>query len=176
MTSHASSRLEKLYLEYSMAYTALLHQSYGSRLQGVLLYGSLARREAHQDSDIDILTVVQTWHKVHLFDRLRELHQIHERLRTTSVYGRIRAQGYPPTISDYPLSPDEMDQHHPIYLDMLSHHRILYEQDGFLRARLARIRKTLRRLQARRISLPSGGYYWRFEAIRPGDVVSYEQP
>jgi len=35
-----------------------LHAAFGERLQGVILYGSEARREAGEDSDIDLLVLL----------------------------------------------------------------------------------------------------------------------
>ena len=35
-----------------------LHQMYGARLQRLVVFGSQAREEAHEDSDIDLLVVL----------------------------------------------------------------------------------------------------------------------
>ncbi|WP_054686083.1 nucleotidyltransferase domain-containing protein [Rhodothermus marinus] len=48
-----------------------LQQHYGSRLRGVYLFGSHARGEAHEASDLDVLVVLD-----HIGDYLQELYRV----------------------------------------------------------------------------------------------------
>ena len=52
-----------------------LESYYGSKLKGVILYGSMARDQASPVSDIDLLVLLSQ-----PFDYFRELHQIVELL------------------------------------------------------------------------------------------------
>ncbi len=54
---------------------AILEQSYRSRFKGLILYGSMARGQAGQDSDIDLLVLLSP-----PFDYFRELGRIIELL------------------------------------------------------------------------------------------------
>lgn len=54
--------LQELPREVKSALTELkqeLQRMYGSRLQGVYLYGSYARGDFHEDSDVDVLVVLE---------------------------------------------------------------------------------------------------------------------
>lgn len=48
-----------------------LQEAYGDRLKGVLLYGSEARGEAQEDSDIDLLVLLDG--QVDLWDEIRTI-------------------------------------------------------------------------------------------------------
>jgi predicted nucleotidyltransferase len=49
----------------------VLANHYGERLKGLVLYGSVARRQSRPDSDIDLLVLLSQ-----PFDYFKELHQI----------------------------------------------------------------------------------------------------
>src|SRR5689334_22012214 len=56
------------------AVSATLHQLYGARLSKLILYGSFARGEQNEESDIDFLVVLKGEH----FDRFKEIKRIVE--------------------------------------------------------------------------------------------------
>lgn len=74
----------------------VLNELYGERLVDIILYGSFARDEATQDSDIDIAVVLKG--KVNKFKEIRRL--------TDATYGLMLEHGE--LVSFYPISIEEL--------------------------------------------------------------------
>jgi len=74
----------------------ILNELYGEQLVDIILYGSFARDEATQDSDIDIAVVLKG--KVNKF---KELYRLHDAVYPLALkYGEL--------ISFYPIFEDEL--------------------------------------------------------------------
>ena len=50
------------------AYAERLRSRFGSRLHGIVLFGSWARGEAHEDSDVDVLVLVDRLTSIEAWD------------------------------------------------------------------------------------------------------------
>ena len=86
----------------------------GVRVQKVLLYGSHARNDAHQDSDIDIIIVSDDFADKNLFERLQILGQARR-----EVPEPIQAYGFTPSeIGDRLLSAfwEEIVEHEAVLI------------------------------------------------------------
>lgn len=53
-------------------FTKILKQWYGNRLEKIILYGSYARGDCHENSDIDFLVVLRD-EKVSVFKEIRDI-------------------------------------------------------------------------------------------------------
>lgn len=73
-----------------------LAQHYGSRLKGVILYGSIARGEARPDSDIDLLILLSP-----PLDYFMELRQIVDLLYPIQLESEQLISAKPALASDY---------------------------------------------------------------------------
>jgi predicted nucleotidyltransferase len=140
-------------------YVRILHDHFGGRLEGVSLFGSIARGDWDRDSDIDLLVVVEGWGGPG-WQRTRELWPLKVKLMETEEYRGAEAKGYFPIIQHYPLSKDEASLFHRMYLDASLEGIILYEKDGFLSKLFEGIRERLRGQGAYRVTVPGEGYYW----------------
>jgi uncharacterized protein len=74
----------------------VLSQCYGSRLKGVILYGSMARGEAGPASDIDLLVLLSP-----PFDYFAELRQIVDVLYPIQLESEQLISAKPALASDY---------------------------------------------------------------------------
>ena len=140
-------------------YLEILKRHFGGRLVSVAVFGSLARGEATSESDIDLLVVVEGL-PVDAGLRMREMAGLRLLLRGSSAYRRARFEGLPRLFSEVVLTPEEVERHPPILLDITVDGVILYDRGGFLRGVLERLRRRLRELGARRVVVPGKGWYW----------------
>lgn len=140
-------------------YVQILHDHFGDRLRGILLFGSIARGDWTPDSDIDLIVIVDDWENP-AWKRIRELWPLKVKLIETDEYRRAESNGFTPIPHHYPLSRPEALEPHRVYRDASLEGRILYEKDAFLTELLDRVRNTLAQEGAYRVSLPSGDRYW----------------
>ena len=127
------------------------------RLLSVLLFGSAARGQMSEDSDVDLLLVVDPAPRS-FADRRRPLisswQQARQRLGLAAVQWVL-------VVKDKP----EAAHHSPLYLDMLADGIFLYDRDGFLAAVFSAMRERMAELGSRRVYLSDGSWYWD---LKPG--------
>ena len=136
----------------------------GERLTSIVLFGSVARREARPTSDIDVLLVAEGLPRS-LADRRRPFLESWERVRAP--------RGLPHV--DWNLivkTQDEARYRSPLYLDMVEEGILILDRGRFFEDVLAGMRARMRELGSRRIHLPDGSWYWDLKPdFRWGDVV-----
>jgi uncharacterized protein len=125
-----------------------LRAAFGKKLVGVALYGSRARGEARPDSDVDLLAIVRDlpthWQK--------RTFALHDPLRTISVDFPIYVYG---------KTPEEFEKGFPsIYLDMGLDGIVLYDPEGYLTRKLARIRQIISDAGLMRERIADGEFFW----------------
>lgn len=102
----------------------------GSDLVAVVLYGSWARGESRPGSDVDLLLIARNLPS----DRLARAHYVHR-----LVVGRFR-----PRVSVLAKEPTEFEGYFPaLYLDIGLDGIILYDPEGYMAGKLARIREII---------------------------------
>ena len=133
-------------------------------LVSIVLFGSVARREARPTSDIDVLLIAENIPR-RPADRRQPFLDAWEAART--------ARGLPPV--DWNLivkTPDEARYHSPLYLDMVEDAILILDRGRFFEEVLAGMRERMRELGSRRVHLPDGSWYWDLKPnFRWGDVV-----
>ena len=101
----------------------------GDRLLGVVLYGSHARGEAREGSDVDLLVIARG-----LPERWYE--------RSVYVHHPLKEVASAPPFSVLAKTPEEFERHFPsLYLDIGRDGVILYDHDGYIARKLQRIRE-----------------------------------
>lgn len=142
------------------AWQALL----GDRLVSVVLFGSLARGEARERSDIDVLVVAEDFPRS-LAERRRLLMDAWDRVRAQTGLGSVEWNLVTKT-------PEEARHRSPLYLDMVDDAHLLVDREGFFAAVLAGMRARMRELGSRRVYLPDRRWYWDLKPdFRFGEVV-----
>jgi uncharacterized protein len=144
--------------------TELWTRLLGSRLVSLVLFGSVARGDARESSDIDLLVIARAF-PTSLAERRRPLIEGWLALR--------RERGLPAVEWNLVTkTPDEARDHSPLYLDMVEDAVLLVDHEHFFAAVLERMRQRMRELGSRRVFLPDGSWYWDLcPSFRFGQVV-----
>ena len=136
----------------------------GDRLVSLVLFGSVARRQALATSDVDLVVVAEGLPR-RLADRRRPLLASWDQAR--------RVHGLPPVEWNLVVkSPEEAQAHSPLYLDIVEDGVLLLDRQTFFASVLDRMRARMRALGSRRIHLDDGTWYWDLKPdFRFGEVV-----
>lgn len=134
-----------------------LREFFRENLVSVVLFGSVARGEAGELSDVDLLIICEIfpgsrWQRYALF------HQAVVPLE--GMLEELARQHYYPEFRPILKTRAEAEVHTPLYLDMAEDARILYDRDGFFAGVLAKLRQRLAELGARRVFMEDGSWYW----------------
>ncbi len=152
----------------------VLHQissRLGEDLVSVVLFGSYARGDPHEGSDVDLLVVCDTFKEL-LGSRFEIFNEIERALVASEARMRLRKKGLGTLISPLPLTPDEVKRNPPILLDILTDGIILYDRNAFMRSHLRGLELRLKQLEARKVYLPSGKWFWDLKPdYKLGDEV-----
>ncbi len=128
-------------------------------LVSIVVFGSFARGDVREGSDLDVLIVVRNLQG----DRLR--------LSATLSRSIDPPPGFPRPISPVVLTVDEVKMHPPILLDMVEESIIVYDRDNFMRKLLEGLRRKLTEMGARRIKTENGWYWILKPNVKLGEVV-----
>jgi predicted nucleotidyltransferase len=136
----------------------------GNGLVSLVLFGSVARRQARESSDIDLLVVAEGFPRS-LRDRRRPLLESWERARAAHSLPHA-------TWNLVTKSPEEARAHTPLYLDIVEDGILLFDRDRFFEKILSEMKGRMRALGSRRIYLDDGSWYWDLKPdYRFGEVV-----
>lgn len=130
----------------------------GEDLVSIVLYGSIARGEADENSDMDVLIVARNLPS-EFSERVGGLYPIKRACQGTRMH-LWEEEGIYCSIQIYPLSPEELDDFRPIFLEVTADGRLLFDRRGFMKKKLKEWRERLSELGARRVQLPDGSWYW----------------
>jgi predicted nucleotidyltransferase len=166
MRAEQERRIKEPYLSLLRKLTSILLENLGENLISVVVYGSVARGEAREDSDIDLLIIARDLPK----GRLKRQDLFIEFEKSLDIE-EIEAKGYGIDFSPILLTPEEASRMRPLYLDMVEDAVILFDRDGFFSGVLEKLRKRLEELGAERVRLGKK-WYWRLKRdYKFGEVI-----
>jgi predicted nucleotidyltransferase len=143
---------------------------FGDRLVSLVLYGSYARGDFREDSDIDVIVVLSSVvdrYTLHLdLDRVEEL--LAPTLRCFNLYR------YNPVLSPIVLSVDQARNIRPLYLDAIFDAKILYDKANFISNIFEKLRKKLEEYGARRVKIGRKWVTILKSDYRFGEVIEFE--
>ena len=162
--------LQKEYLPILEFTVARLIEFFSERLVSIVLFGSIAYGRAGNESDIDLLVVVENLPERYS-ERLKLLRKALVGLEDLRL--KIwREKGRYPLLDTIILTPQEATVSHPFYLDMAEDAIIIYDRGSFMKRKLETLKEKLSELGARKVALPNGRWYWELkESLRRGEVV-----
>jgi predicted nucleotidyltransferase len=135
-----------------------LLQHFGDRLVSVVVFGSVARGNHTNESDIDVLVIVRHWKK-RVMARVEELTAATEETSRLLIYLWVSEGAYSP-IQWYPLDMEDAGALRPLYLDMTIDAVVVYDRNRFFTDVLERLRLLLHQTGTARVALPDGGHVW----------------
>ncbi|MCC6014885.1 MAG: nucleotidyltransferase domain-containing protein [Desulfurococcaceae archaeon] len=145
-----------------------LQEVLGDRLVSVAVFGSVARGEAREGSDVDLLIVVRGLPR----SRFRSLEIFEEAERAVEpLVEEPWSRGYYVDFSPIILDVEEAGRHRPVYLDMVVDAVIVYDRDNFLRGVLDELASRLRALGAERRRVGRLWYWVLKRDYKPGEVI-----
>ena len=158
----------EVYENYLQYFCSRLKASFGSeKILSVALFGSVARRQARSDSDIDLLVV----HGEVDFNPVHRSVDIALALREENEYKRLVEQGLDPQPSCIFMTDQELWERPHILLDILVEGILLYDV-GVLETRLKTLKERLNVLGSKRVTLPDGKWYWDLKPDwKPGEII-----
>lgn len=159
------------YQKYSILLSKTLNAMksiYGRDLLSVALFGSVARGEAGPTSDIDLLVVT----KKLPYEPMQKFLEVLRILQKDPEFIKLRKEGLWPDPYPLFLNEEELNKRALILLDILDHGIILYDEHGFLKEALDRLKKKLKALGSKKITLPDGTWYWDLKPDwKPGEII-----
>ncbi len=130
-----------------------LRASLGDDLVAVALFGSRARGEATPESDWDVLVIARN-----LPERVMKRHALLTGLVPDTWHGSLSILG---------RTPQEFESHLPaLYLEIALDGIVLFDTDGYLTQRLAKLRAAIERLGLER-QIECGETRWRWRHPPP---------
>lgn len=165
MAASISERLRQLAEKYVQIAAEVLCDN----LTSIALFGSVARGEATETSDIDLFVVCRQLPDG-VFKRHELLEPIRERLYPDLK--RLWAEDIYANLSELAFTEEEARQLRWIYLDMVEDVVILFDRDGFLAGVLNALRQRLQELGARREEIKGVRYWVLKPGAKPGEVIN----
>lgn len=133
------------------------------------VFGSVARGEATPASDLDLLLVSDRFEGT-LASRIDRLGFADEGAAGELAF--LREHGVTPSLSFFPLRREEVEARPIILLDPSLNAKVLYDPGDTLRNALRGMRARLELAGAKRVTTPSGGWYWDLKPdFRQGQEV-----
>lgn len=129
-----------------------LRKEYGREFVSLVLYGSVARGEAREDSDVDLILVLDN-PPPQYYKRTERLMNVLDKVECDIEESR-------PHLNPIVFSKAEAMENRYLFLDMIEDSKILYDQDDFFRERLNTLKTRLQELGSKKVYLEAGSWYW----------------
>lgn len=140
------------------------------KVRSIVLFGSVARGEERQRSDIDIIAVSDSFPESYSA-RLDLLTPIFQEVKSKESYLQLLKAGYHLSFIAVPYRPEDLIETPPLLLDVTEDGIILYD-DGLMQQKLAELKERLRTLGSKRIRTRSGKWYWILKPdLKPGEII-----
>ncbi len=149
-----------------------IRKHFDKNLVSIVLYGSLARGDVRKDSDIDLLIICESLPKERL--KRQDIFIKMEREIDREIKRIYETSGFYPYLSPISKTKEEAKGLSPLYLDMVTDARILYDKDNFFKEILEKLKIKLKSLNAKKIKVGKKWYWDLKPDYKPGEVINIE--
>lgn len=142
----------------------LLIEKFGDNLISIILYGSVAKGTAKEESDLDLLIILKEA-PTSYYERLEPVIDIEIKLRKS-------ISRTAPIFSSIILSKEEAMENRNIFLDMIDDSIILFDKNNFFKNRLKELKNRLIQLGSRKVTLKDNTWYWQLKPdMKAGEIL-----
>jgi predicted nucleotidyltransferase len=161
-------------LDYSI-YRSFLHiflkkleNNMKNNLLSVVLYGSVARGTAQRESDVDLLILYRKGD----FDTGEAYAVSAIESRKSREYQTLFEKGIYGEISPLFVTQEELSSNPLILLDIMEEGIILSERNQCFTKMIKKMRKEIKKMGSRKVTLPDGSWYWELKpGWKPGEII-----
>ena len=146
----------------------IMKEEFKDDLISVVVYGSVARGDNRNDSDVDLLIIMKNLPKDSMLKRIRLFETKVEDKLNLDEYWKM---GYYISLSPVLKTPEEAEKFSPLYLDMVYDAVILYDRNYFFTRILQKLRDRLKELGAERVRMGKKWYWVLKKGSRFGETV-----
>lgn len=146
----------------------IMKEEFKDDLISVVVYGSVARGDNRNDSDVDLLIIIKNLPKDSMLKRIRLFETKVEDKLNLDEYWKM---GYYISLSPVLKTPEEAEKFSPPYLDMVYDAVILYDNNYFFTRILQKLRDRLKELGAERVRMGKKWYWVLKKDSRFGETV-----
>jgi len=146
----------------------IMKEEFKDDLISVVVYGSVARGDNRNDSDVDLLIIMKNLPKDSMLKRIRLFETKVEDKLNLDEYWKM---GYYISLSPVLKTPEEAEKFSPPYLDMVYDAVILYDSNYFFTRILQKLRDRLKELGAERVRMGKKWYWVLKKHSRFGETV-----
>jgi hypothetical protein len=139
---------------------AKLFEALGSRLESIVLFGSLPAGRVKPESDIDLLVVARDLPEKYSerTSIIREV--VSSRLMDEIILHNWKNRGVYSDLDILLIDVKEAGATHPFYLDLTRDCVIIYDRNGLMTRKISEVRDRLEKIGAKRFEEPDGSWYW----------------
>ena len=148
----------------------IMKEEFKDDLISVVVYGSVARGDNRNDSDVDLLIIMENLPKDSMLKRIRLFETKVEDKLNLDEYWKM---GYYISLSPVLKTPEEAEKFSPLYLDMVYDAVILYDRNYFFTRILQKLRDRLKELGAERVRMGKKWYWVLKKDSRFGETVEF---
>lgn len=128
---------------------AVLKNTFGDNFKALALFGSTAREEETEYSDIDLFAIIENIPQSHF--------------KRSTLFNRISALNFKRRVLILTKTEREFISHFPsLYLDLGLDGHVLYDKNDFLRTRFKKIKELIKQAELSRQRI-NGNFVWKFK-------------
>lgn len=159
--------INEKFWQLAEAYAYALKEKLGEKLVSVVLFGSVARKEADRFSDVDLIVVCHDLPRT----RLSRTEILEEPDRAVEAFlESLWKQGVYTDVIPILKTPEEAEKIVPLYFDLVEDAVILFDRENFFARILERVKSSLERLHAQRRRIGSIRYWDLKPNYSPGEI------